>query len=68
MEELIGEEHQQRGHCLKQDAVGDVTKENNVTQRVNVNNDNAIFTAKHLHKIIFESVSCVMCKPSKRID
>lgn len=25
MEELIGEEHQQCGHCFKQDAIGDVT-------------------------------------------
>lgn len=25
MEELIGEEHQQRGDCFKQDAIGDVT-------------------------------------------
>lgn len=26
VEELIGEEHQQRGHRFKQDAIGDVTK------------------------------------------
>lgn len=44
VEELIGEEYQQHGHCLKQDAIGDVTKENNVTQRVHVNKQTQFYS------------------------
>lgn len=44
MEELIGEEYQQHGHRLKQDAIGDVTKENNVTQRVHVNKQTQFYS------------------------
>lgn len=39
MEELIGEEHQQRGNRLKQDAIGDVT----TAKKTSAYNLNAVF-------------------------
>lgn len=37
MEELIGEEHQQRGHCFKQDAIGDVTTRKDACKLMQIN-------------------------------
>lgn len=53
MEELIGEEHQQRGDRLKQDAVSDVTRK---TRRMNTQlkrlNDFSCTTVSQLYRPI----------------